>query len=375
MRSGQYIKQLKGELEYKAFVPNLLPFDIHINDELQTLLTRAHSALGRLGGVSEVVPDVNFFVRMYVNKEATLSSQVEGTQATFADVLKAEAKIEEPTPSSDVKEILNYIEAVNYGLKRLDEFPLSLRLIKEIHEILLKGARGSEYQLGEFRITQNWIGGTTINNAAFVPAPSHELPRLLDNFEKFLHDKSPFPSLLKVGLIHSQFENIHPFLDGNGRIGRLLITFYLCQQKELSKPLLYLSAFFKKHRQEYYNCLHASHEEDDIEGWLKFFLEGIIQTSGEAIETAKKILKLKEEDTRKVAELGRVSKHALTILENLYRTPIITLKHIMTWTGLSKSNAYNLMKKLTQAGILRFLGRTATREKFFFYQKYYHLFD
>lgn len=375
MKLGQYIKQLKGELEYKAFVPNALPFDIQLNNELQTLLTKAHSALGRLDGVSEVVPDVDFFVRMYVNKEATLSSQVEGTQATLADVLKAEAKIIETKKPSDVKEILNYIAAMNHGLKRLDEFPLSLRLIKEIHAILLKDTRGMEKMPGEFRTSQNWIGGTTIHNASFVPAPPQELPRLLDNFEKFLHDKMPVPSLIKVGVMHSQFENIHPFLDGNGRVGRLLITFYLCQQKELSKPLLYLSAYFKKHRQEYYSRLNAVHESDDIEGWLTFFLEGVIQTSGEAIETARKILKLREEDTRKVAELGRVSKHALTVFEHLFRDPIITLKHIMVWTNLSKSNAYNLLRKLTHAGLLKFAGKTSTREKVYFYQKYYNLFD
>jgi|SRR3989344_3382447 len=375
MKTGQYIKQLKGGLEYRAFVPNTLPFNIHLNNELQTLLTRAHSALGRLDGVSEVVPDVDFFVRMYVNKEATLSSQVEGTQATLADVLRAEAKIRESKGPSDVKEILNYISAMNHGLKRLDEFPLSLRLIKEIHAILLKDARGMEKMPGEFRTSQNWIGGTTINNAAFIPAPPQELSRLLDNFEKFLYDKLPIPFLLKIGIMHSQFENIHPFLDGNGRVGRLLITFYLCQQKELSKPLLYLSAFFKKHRQEYYTRLHAVHENDDIEGWLKFFLEGIIQTSGEAIETARKILKLREEDTRKIAELGRVSKHALTVLERLYRDPIITLKHIMAWTNLSKSNAYNLLQRLIKVGLLKFTGKTATREKVYYYRKYYHLFD
>jgi len=198
MKTGQYIKQLKGGLEYRAFVPNTLPFNIHLNNELQTLLTRAHSALGRLDGVSEVVPDVDFFVRMYVNKEATLSSQVEGTQATLADVLRAEAKIRESKGPSDVKEILNYISAMNHGLKRLDEFPLSLRLIKEIHAILLKDARGMEKMPGEFRTSQNWIGGTTINNAAFIPAPPQELSRLLDNFEKFLYDKLPIPFLLKI---------------------------------------------------------------------------------------------------------------------------------------------------------------------------------
>lgn len=375
MRSGQYITQLKGDLTYKAFVPNVLPFDIKIENDLQLLLAKAHSALGRLDGVSDIVPDVDFFVRMYVNKEATLSSQVEGTQATLADVLKLEAKITQPSTTSDVKEIVNYVNAMNYGLKRLEEFPLSLRLLKEIHAILLKDVRGMERDPGEFRTSQNWIGGTNISNATFVPAPPQDLMRLLDNFEKFLYDSQPLPMLLKIGTIHSQFENIHPFLDGNGRIGRLLITFYLCQQKELTKPLLYLSAYFKKNRQEYYARLHAVHEDDDIEGWLKFFLNGIIETSQEAVETAKKILRLKEEDTRSIAKLGRVSKNALEVLERLYKNPFITLKHIIMWTGLSKSNAYNLLNKLTQAGILHPLGTIKTREKLFYYSRYFHLFD
>lgn len=331
--------------------------------------------IGRLDGVSEVVPDVDFFVRMYVNKEATLSSQVEGTQATLADVLKAEAKIQEPTTPTDVGEILNYIEAMNYGLKRLNEFPLSLRLIREIHAILLREVRGTERMPGEFRTTQNWIGGTNLNDAVFVPAPPPEFMRLLDNFEKFLHDKSPMPVLLKVALLHAQFENIHPFLDGNGRIGRLLITFYLCQQGELTRPLLYLSAFFKKYRQEYYDRLHAVHEKDDIEGWITFFLEGVIETARGAIDTARKILKLREEDIQRVAGVGRASKNALLTLGNLYRSPFITLKHVMMWTNLSKSNAYHLLKKLQQIGILESIGRIRSREKAFGYIRYYRLFS
>lgn len=375
MRSGKYITQLKGELSYKVFVPSPLPFEVKISDELQTLLAKAHSSLGRLDGISEIVPNVDFFVRMYVNKEATLSSQVEGTQATLADVLKVEAKIQEPAAPPDVKEIINYISAMNFGLDRINELPLSLRLLKEIHTILLKDVRGMERNPGEFRTSQNWIGGTNLTNATFIPTPPHELMALLDNFEKFLHDVRPMPVLLKIGLIHSQFENIHPFLDGNGRVGRLLVTFYLCQRKELSRPLLYLSSYFKKNRQEYYSCLHAVHKEDDIEGWLKFFLTGIIETSQEAVETARKILKLKEEDTRNVAELGRISKNALIVLERLYRNPFVTLKHVSSWTGLSKSNAYNLLKRLTQGKILHPVGALKTREKVFYYQKYFRLFD
>jgi len=225
MRSGKYINQLKGELQYKAFVPNFLPFGIESDDELQSLLSKADLALGRLDGIAETLPDVDFFILMYIRKEATLSSQVEGTQATFADVLRVEAKIEDLESHKDVDEILNYIKAMNYGLERLKSFPLSLRLIKEIHKILLEGVRGEGREPGEFRKSQNWIGGTTIQRASFVPTPPQEIIASLDNFEKFLHDKSLMPILLKIGLLHAQFENIHPFLDGNGRIGRLLITF------------------------------------------------------------------------------------------------------------------------------------------------------
>ncbi len=375
MRSGEYKKQLKGSVEYMAFVPNPLPFNLNLNDSFQMLLTSAHSALGRLDGVSDIVPNVDFFVKMYVNKEAALSSQVEGTQATLADVLKVEAKIEEIARPWDVKEIVNYINAMNHGLKRLDSLPLSLRMLKEIHLILLKGVRGMERNPGEFRTSQNWIGGKDINTATFVPSPPQELVKLLGNLEKFFHDKTPMPSLLKTGIIHSQFENIHPFLDGNGRVGRLLVTFYLCQQKELSKPLLYLSAYFKKNRQEYYDRLHAVHEKDDIEGWLNFFLKGVIETSEEAVETARKVLKLRDEDIKKISELGRISKNAMKVLDRLYENPFITLRHITELTGLSKSNAYNLLQKILKTEILKPIIGHKRRAKVFYHQKYFHLFS
>ena len=248
MRSGTYNKQLKGDAEYKAFIPAKLPFKIKFDSALQNLLSKADQALGRLDGISEVLPDVDFFILMYVRKEATLSSQVEGTQATFSDLLKAEAKIKDAEIHNDVDEIVNYIGAMNYGLKRLRDIPISLRLTREIHEMLLHGVRGRHKSPGEFRRSQNWVGGPTIQTASFIPPPPQEVMPLLDNMEKFLHDKSPIQILVKTALIHSQFENIHPFLDGNGRIGRLLITFYLCQQGVLHKPLLYLSEYFKQNR-------------------------------------------------------------------------------------------------------------------------------
>lgn len=374
MRNGKYINQLKGELQYKAFVPNFLPFEIKSDDELQSLLSKADLALGRLDGIAETLPDVDFFILMYIRKEATLSSQVEGTQATFADVLKAEAKVEGLEIHKDVDEILNYIKAMNYGLDRLKSFPLSLRLIKEIHKMLLEGVRGEGREPGEFRKSQNWIGGTTIQRASFVPAPPQEIINLLDNFEKFLHNKSPLPILLKTGLLHAQFENIHPFLDGNGRIGRLLITLYLCQQKTLDKPLLYLSDFFKEYRQEYYDRLSAFHEKDDIEGWLKFFLEGVARTAEQAIETSKKILKLRRGDLNKILSLGRSAPKATLVFNSLFHAPLATIKDIEKITGLKNPNALALVNKLVKLEILKEVtGRK--RNKVFAYQQYIKLFD
>lgn len=375
MRSGKYVVQFKNsEAQYKAFVPDMLPFKINIDEELQSLLSRADLALGRLDGIAETLPDVDFFILMYIRKEATLSSQVEGTQATFADVLNAEAKIEDLEIRKDVDEILNYIQAMNYGLDRLKTLPLSLRLIKEIHKILLQGVRGEWKEPGEFKKSQNWVGGTTIERASFVPCPPQEVMPVLGNMENFLHSDSRLPILIKTGLIHTQFENIHPFLDGNGRIGRLLITFYLCQQKALDKPLLYLSGFFKKYRQEYYDRLNAVHEKDDIEGWLKFFSEGVAVTANQAVDTSKKIIKLKEEDLKKILALGRSVPKATLVFNFLFHTPILTVKDIEKITGLKNPNALSLLGKIVDLGILKEItGRK--RNKVFRYQNYVNLFE
>ncbi len=374
MRSGTYISQLKGEAQYKAFVPNVLPFAINIDEELQELLSKADLALGRLDGIAETLPDVDFFILMYIRKEATLSSQVEGTQATFADVLNAEAKVTDLEIRKDVDEVLNYIQAMNYGLERLKTLPLSLRLIQEIHKILLQGVRGEWKGPGEFKKTQNWVGGTTIERASFIPCPPQEVIRVLGDMEKFLHSNSRIPVLIKTGLIHTQFENIHPFLDGNGRIGRLLVTFYLCQQNVLDKPLLYLSGFFKKYRQEYYDRLNAVHEKDDIESWLKFFLEGVAVTANQAVETSKKIIKLKEEDIRKISILGRSTPKAVIIFNYLFHTPIVTIKDVERIAGLKNPNALSLVSKMVSMGILKEItGRK--RNRVFRYQNYVNLFE
>lgn len=374
MRSGKYIQQLKGDQKYKAFMPEPLPFQLKDDPVLQSLLSKADLAVGRLDGITEILPDVDFFILMYVRKEATLSSQVEGTQATFADVLKASARIEDDETHKDVDEILNYINAMNYGLSRLESFPLSMRLIREIHERLLKGVRGEHKTPGEFRISQNWVGGPTIETATYVPPPHAELPELLGNLEKFLHDESQVPALLKIGLAHTQFENIHPFLDGNGRIGRLLVAFYLCQQGILRKPLLYLSEFFKSNRREYYDKLHAVHEKDDVESWLKFFLTGVEKTAENAVITARKILKLRAEDTKKIASLGRSTERAMRLLNTLYKTPLVKVSDVERIAEVKNPNALTLVAKFVRLGILKEqTGRK--RDRVFAYHKYINLFD
>ena len=374
MRAGLYIKQMKNEFAYKAFVPNLLPFNVKIDLKLQDLLSKADNALGRLDGIAEILPDVDFFILMYIRKEATLSSQVEGTQATFSDLLKVEAKIRDMEVHKDVDEILNYTKAMNYGLNRLKTLPLSLRLIKEIHKILLRGVRGEVKAPGQFRKTQNWVGGPSIRTATFIPSPPHEVMNLLDNLEKFLYDNSPLSILIKIGLIHCQFENIHPFLDGNGRIGRLLITFYLCQQGILHRPLLYLSEFFKKNRQLYYDRLNAVHEKDDIEGWLKFFLEGIATTSNKAVKTARNIVRLKNIDHTTIIQLGRSAQNGSKLLDALYKMPLVTIKSVEKITGLKNPNAIVLVSKFVKLGILKEI-TGKKRNKVFSYEKYVKLFE
>jgi len=373
MRTGNYKNQLKGELQYKVFMPNNLPLQLNIDLDLQALLSKADQALGRLDTVGEVVPNVDFFILMYVRKEATLSSQIEGTQATFVDVLKAESKIKDAEVHKDVDEVLNYIYAMNYGLTRLHDLPLSLRLLKEIHALLLKGVRGEWKTPGEFRLSQNWVGGSSIETATYVPPPQSEVIPLMGNLELYFHSTEPMPILLKTGIIHAHFETIHPFLDGNGRMGRLLITFYLCQQGALTKPLLYLSEFFKEHRQIYYDKLNSYRVKDDIEGWLKFYLEGIFVTAEKAVSTARKIIKLKEIHTQKVASLGRSAERGIKLLNALYKKPLITIKGVEKITELKNPNALNLVSKLERIGILKEI-TGKTRNRIYSYQDYINLF-
>jgi len=374
MRTGTLIKQLGGEEAYYAFIPNFLPPQLRIEDDLYTSLSTADRFLGRLDGICELLPDVDFFILMYMRKEATSSSQIEGTTATLNDVLKAEAEIPDPAIPEDVKEITNYIEAMNYGIKRLSELPLSLRLIREIHKILLHNVRGRDKLPGEFRKSQNWVGAKDIKKAVYVPPPPDRLMTLLDNFEKFMHDDVQMPALIKIALIHSQFELIHPFLDGNGRTGRLLTTFYLCEKNILKKPLLYLSDYFRRYRSLYLDKLDAISKKDEIENWIKFFLEAVTEISKEAVELSRSIINLREADRKKIAALGKASKRATILLEKLYSEPLLNVSKIEEITELSKPNANALLKKFQNLGILKELYPERKRYRVFYYADYLNLF-
>jgi Fic family protein len=354
-RAGQYVEQMAG---YKAFIPASLPPtpEIEMDLKMWNLLSQADRALGRLDGSTDALPNPDLFVFMYVRKEAVLSSQIEGTQASLIDVLEFESQALEPENPQDVAEVVNYIAAINSGLERLKTLPISLRLIREIHKDLMQGVRGAERDPGEFRRTQNWIGagGCSLADATYVPPPPHEMLISLDNLQNFLHSPQPMPTLIKVGLAHAQFETIHPFLDGNGRTGRLLITFLLCQQNILQRPLLYISYYFKKNRSEYYDRLQAVRDQGNWEGWLKFFLQGVYEVAQEASATARKIVNLKEEHRQLLlSKMGRRSGNAIALLESLYFRPIFTVEHAEAVTKLSYPNANSLIKDLGDFGLLQ----------------------
>jgi Fic family protein len=374
-RAGSYIRQLAG---YRAFVPKPLPPTPRVqpDDEMMDLMAKAHLALGRLDGASEILPNADLFVAMYVHKEAVLSSQIEGTQASLIDVLAFESDAAEPENPQDIEEVVNYVNALNYGLERLATLPLSLRLLREIHARLLAGVRGAERGPGEFRTSQNWIGhpGGTIETARFVPPPPADMMAALGDLERYLHAHDKTPTLLKIGLVHSQFETIHPFLDGNGRMGRLLITFLLCQQDVLRKPLLYISHYFKTHKQEYYEHLQRVREEGDWEAWLKYFLRGVHEVAEEATETARSIVRLRERHREVIAtEFRRASGVASQLLEHLYMRPIVTVKGVADVTGLTYSNANQLVARFTDLRMLREMTHRE-RNRRFAYSEYLAIF-
>ena len=372
MRAGSYISQAQG---YKAFIPKPLPPDppLSMDEELIDLLSKADRAIGRLDGITDALPNPDLFIAMYVRKEAVISSQIEGTQSSLIDVLEYEITGGKQKFPSDIGEVVNYIEAMNYGLERIKSLPLSLRLIKEIHSRLLVGVRGQERRPGEFRSSQNWIGppGCTLKTAEFVPSPPQEMIRAMGELEKFLYDESPRPTLISCGLAHCQFETIHPFPDGNGRIGRLLITFLLCQRGVLSRPLLYLSHYFKQYRREYYNCLMSVRNKGDWEGWIKFFLKGIWEVSKEAVQTSRYIISLESEHTRLIQEQVRGGKGG-NLLELLFRYPIISIPEVKNRLQIAFGTANRLINEFVRLGILKEI-TARERNRLFAYTKYLDL--
>jgi len=351
-RAGRFVQQPAG---YRAFVPAPLPPDppLRLDGGLQRLLSRADQALGRLDGIAERLPNPDLFVAMYVRREAVLSSQIEGTQSTLEDVLSFELEPESGNLPGDVDEVVNYIAAMNYGLQRLDSFPLSLRLIREIHRQLLQGVRGAERTPGEFRTSQNSIGAGNVplDRATFVPPAVPDMKAALDNFERFLHNDGGLPDLIVCALAHAQFETVHPFQDGNGRVGRLLITFLLVQRDVLHRPLLYLSHYLKGNRAEYYDRLMAVRGKGDWEGWVRFFLEGVRQTAGEATDTARRIVGLREDHRARIQQ-QELGDNGQRLLDLLFERPLLNTTVIKSRLGLADQTARRLVAKFVSAGLL-----------------------
>lgn len=374
--TGTYAKSAVTGEEVRAFVPLPLPPrpPLALTEADQQLLERATLAVGRLDGISAILPDVSLFLYMYVRKEAVLSSQIEGTQSSLSDLLLFEVDELPGVPLDDVQEVSNYVAALNYGLKRFkDGMPLSLRLMREIHGVLLAKGRGSSKTPGEFRRSQNWLGGSRPGNAHFVPPPPERVVECMGALEKFIHnDPVRTPALIKAALTHVQFETIHPFLDGNGRLGRLLITFLLCTENVLAQPLLYLSLFFKTHRNDYYALLNRVREKGDWEAWVRFFLEGVRVTSDQAVQTAKQVVRLFEKNQERIKALGRKGDAALRVHHELQRHPIASITKLGTLAGVSFPTAVKAVKTLANLDIVREI-TGKKRNQIFAYDQYVKL--
>ena len=375
---GRYVTISTVGEKAQAFVPAPLPPypPIDWTPELRSKFDQALLALGRLDSVSTLLPDTSLFLYMYVRKEAVLSSMIEGTQSSLSDLLLFELGQEPGVPLDDVLEVSNYARALNYGLRLLEEgLPLSLRLFREIHGVLLARGRGSNQTPGKFRRSQNWIGGTRPGNAAFVPPPAEEVDECMGKLELFLHDlPGPTPTLLKAALTHVQFETIHPFLDGNGRMGRLLIALLLCEQKVLREPMLYLSLYFKTHRQYYYELLDNVRMTGDWEAWLDFFAEAVIVTAAQAMETAQQLLALSKRDHDKISGLGRAAASTLQVHRALMEHPIATSGSLVEKTGITPATINKALSHLEQLGIVKEL-TAQKRNRLFSYAGYIEIMN
>lgn len=379
--SGTYITNTLTSEHFKAYIPAPLPPEppLHLNDEHYALLDKATLALGRLDGLTWQLPreTVSLYTYFYIRKEAVLSSQIEGTQSSLSDLILYENNEVLGVPTEDVGEVLQYVRAMKHGLKRLrvDNFPISLRLIREIHEVLLDSGRGSEKVPGEFRTSQNWIGGTRPGNARFVPPPADEVLNCMGELENFIHARHLHMQILvKAALVHVQFETIHPFLDGNGRLGRLLITLLLCAEGTLQEPLLYLSLYFKQHREIYYDLLQRVRIEGAWESWLHFFLTGVHETANQAVQTARRIVEIFQTDQQRIETLGRSAGTTLRVFKLLQTTPLINIAYASQETGISIPTVAAAFTRLQELGVVQEI-TSKQRDKLYSYTNYIHILN
>lgn len=353
MEIGRYVQQLEG---YKSFIPyDFPPAEItNFDDKIIAKHSKAIRLVGKLDGITELLPDKDWFLTMFVRKDASSSSQIEGTNATMADSIERENIEPASGVSEDVDDILHYIKALNYGVERLENFPFTIRFIRELHEKLMTGARATQNPYpGELRTTQNWVGGTTIQNAKYVPPTPEEMKRALSDLEKFIHsNKLETLPLVKAGLLHAQFETIHPFNDGNGRTGRMLVTMFLWHEKLLGMPILYLSDYFRRHQKLYYEKI-GNYHDGEVAEWTDFFLDGVIDIADSAILTCEKITKLREKDMMKIQQMNKAaSESSMKMLVNLYKMPIVGVADVAKWTGHTRQGAYKDIERLMEVGIL-----------------------
>ncbi len=364
----------KSQFQYQSFCPEFIYYDWLIDiPELQSLLSDADRTLGTLNAFAQLVPNVDFFIQMHITKEATTSSRIEGTQTNMEDVLIKQEDIN-PEKRDDKEEVLNYISAINYSIERKNEIPIANKLIKETHRVLMQGVRGKNKNPGEYRRSQNWIGAT-LRDATYIPPHFEDIDNLMSDFEKFMHAEDIHtPHLIRIAMLHYQFETIHPFLDGNGRMGRLLITLYLVEKGLMIKPALYLSDFFEHHRSYYYDNLHRVRTHNDMTQWLKFFLVGVIETANSSIQTFKDILNLKERIERKILpKFGVRQKNALILINYLYSSPVITVNELVKNIDMNYSIANRLINDLHKFGILRELN-LGVKNRFFLFDDYVKIF-
>ena len=367
-RAGEYVTNLSGEAEYKSFRPTPLPVEITMDAEMISLLTEATKALATLDTLSSYIPNMNLFVSMYVRKEALLSSQIEGTQATLEDVLDP---LLEKNANRQVADVINYIKATEFALDRLNTLPLCNRLIKETHEVLMKDVRGQEKNPGEFRYSQNWIGaaGSTLKNARYIPPNPEDMKIAMSDLEKYINSDDELDLLIQAALIHYQFETIHPFLDGNGRVGRLLITLFLMEKKRLNTPALYISYYLKNNRIEYYDRMSEVRNKNNYEQWIKFFLRAIKESSEDAVETINKLSKLHNKNISVIEQMGKASKTAREIFAYIEKNPIIDVKKTSEDLSLAFSTVSASVKRLEEVGIL-VQTNNANRNRIFAYEDY-----